>query len=371
MSQCQAVDSTRSVYNAVNIKINNPRATVSDRIKTNSYDGEFNAVSLEINNPELKQKPFYNYPKYDTIVTHDYAGYTPVDMPEIPVIPVAYKTSYINNRTYISTDLDSKDSGAAKNIEVPAPNITTAENEKNLTFHGIAFKADKKPEIVPDAKIKPAVDIATVTKNLASSNYDIQALQLKDIFSAAIENNGEALPYISTPVFNGIINIIEKDTSNLEKPTDEQIEIRKKIIANQRSAEQQLAEGKKADELELPYTVSEDELKKAIKLSPFEMAERNKTYAIYALTTLTDVYAKEFEKKTGNVVPLTDLPGASTIVDVLKKDQNTPTKTTAIEALVYLNRPEYKSEISAILKIAANDENPIVAMTAADALKII
>lgn len=376
MSQCEVISSATSTYNAVNIRINNPRANVSDKLKQNEGNGEFNAVNLEINNPELRQKPIYSYPKYDTIVTSDMANISPMDVPPVPLVPVAYKTSFINNRTYISTDMDTKDIKDAEVVEVPEPNITTTEKEKKLaennpTFNGLTFKAASDVNIVQDANIKPAVDIEAVINNLSSPDYDVQAAQMEKIVGAALKDKTSALPYITTSVFTALIDIARKDSVSLEGPNEEQIAIRKKIITNAIIMEQQVQDGKKPEEVELPYTVSQEEFAKAIELSPMEMSERNREYALYTLAALSRVYSEEYENKTGNVVPLTDLPGASVMADILRADRNPSAKVAAIESLMYIYRPEYKDEISGIIEIASTDSNKTVAMVAADALRSI
>ena len=376
MSQCEVISPATSTYNAVNIRINNPRANVSDKLKQNEGNGEFNAVNLEINNPELRQKPIYSYPKYDTIVTSDMANISPMDVPPVPLVPVAYKTSFINNRTYISTDMDTKDIKDAEVVEVPEPNITTTEKEKKLaennpTFNGLTFKAASDVNIVQDANIKPAVDIEAVINNLSSPDYDVQAAQMEKIVGAALKDKTSALPYITTSVFTALIDIARKDSVSLEGPNEEQIAIRKKIITNAIIMEQQVQDGKKPEEVELPYTVSQEEFAKAIELSPMEMSERNREYALYTLAALSRVYSEEYENKTGNVVPLTDLPGASVMADILRADRNPSAKVAAIESLMYIYRPEYKDEISGIMEIASTDSNKTVAMVAADALRSI
>lgn len=371
MSQCQAVCAAKSNYNAVNIKINNPKANMSDKLDNCGVDGDFNAVNLEINNPELRQKPVYSYPEYDELVTADMANIMPVDMPQMSVVPVAYEASYVN-RTYISPKSDTSDLKQAEVTEVPEPFLTTVENEKKnngVTFNGLSFKAAQEPNIVPDAGMKPAVNVEKVVNNLASKDYDVQAKQLEEIIFAALKDEKKAIAYITVPVFSGIIDIAEKDTSSLEGPDDEQIDIRKKIITNQIILEQQLADNKKPEEIKLPYELTEADLTKAMKLSELELAERNKEYAILTLSALAKVYINEFEAKTGVVVPLTDVPGASVLVNTLKTSDNPSVKAAAIEALVYINRPEYKDEIAAVLNIVSKDDNKGVAMIANEALR--
>ena len=83
---------------------------------------------------------------------------------------------------------------------------------------------------------------------------------------------------------------------------------------------------------------------------------------------LSKAYVEETKIKTGNIVPLTDLPGMSTIVDALRKQKNPGVRVAAIDALVYSNRPEYSEEIKSILILAANEKNQLVAKNAANAL---
>ena len=95
-----------------------------------------------------------------------------------------------------------------------------------------------------------------------------------------------------------------------------------------------------------------------------EQAERNKEYALYTIAILSKVYTDEVLKHTGNVVPLTDLPGASTIVNALTKNENPSIKVASIDALKYIYRPEYKEEIKSVLNIASKDQNAYVSQIA-------
>ena len=372
MSQVSPINQSQAVYNAVKIKINNPQANIPAGIKDNDGNREYNAVNIEVTEPELqsKKKPVFVYPEYNEMITYDMANVAPVDVPQIPIVPVAYKTSFINNKTYINTELDSDAQNFVDTIDVPEPNVTNTEAEKTLSFHGINFKAAANPEIAKSANIEPSVDINKVIKGLESEDFDIQAKQMEEIVATVLENQNNAVPYITTAVFTALINILDKDTSSLQGPDEAQTEIRKKIIINELLKEQQIAENKKPDEIKLPFELTEDDYKAAIKLNPLEMAERNKEYAVYTIATLAKSYADDFEKETGNVVPLTDLPGVSNIVDTLKKSDDSSLKVTALETLLYINRPEYKDEMSAIFKIAASDKDKMVAQTAALGLQM-
>lgn len=406
MTHIPAIDSSRAInskaatYNAVKIQINDPQTHLKEGFKTSPEDnGTYNAVAIEVNRPsiETRQKHhhdhcIYDYPCAECPVTSDFAPIHPVNIPQLPV---AYQTTnFINNRTLINAELapESKlvnDNKEAKQIpdaeivvieekvlSVPNPNITTPEAEKaqpkEVNFNGLSFKANEAKqtiEIVPPAEIKPDVDIAEVISNLTSNNFDKQAQQMEEIARVSMEDPQKAVPYIVTEVFSELINIVKNDTSELNPPSEKQIETRKQIIINEIVKEQAIAQQKKPEEIELPYKLSETDIKEASTLTSLEQAERNKEYALYTMAILSKVYTDEIQKHTGNIVPLTDLPGVSAIVDALRYSENSGVKISAIDALLYLHRPEYKEELTSVLNLATNDQNPYVARNAAIALE--
>lgn len=323
MPQVLPVNQNQAVYNAVKIKIETPQNTIAGM--KDADRGEYNGVNIEICEPAHHKRSIYSYPVSQEVVTYSQI--------------------------------------APANVSVPKPVVTNPEAEKNLAFHGVNFKSSK-PEIIPPADLKQSVDINSVVSALESDNFDTQAKQMKEIVALALNDEENAKPYITTPVISALISILNKDTSTLQGPDEAQIEIRKKIIINEILKEQQLAENKNPEEVKLPFELTEDDYQKADKLNPLEMAERNKKYAIYTVASLAKIYADDFEKETGNVVPLTDLPGVSDIVDILRKSENSSLKITALETLLYINRPEYKDEISAIFKIVGTDKDKMVAQTA-------
>jgi hypothetical protein len=487
-------------YNAVKIRINEPKTTIPEGFKAPENDhNRYNAIDIAVNRPavEVVKDKTYDYPQATSPVSSDYAGFTPVDIPQLPPPPLAY--NLINNRTFVNAkfDLDSKIKDEAnketKDVAVvPEPNITTTEAEKDLTFHGlntitepeteespakdlkedspegkelsfkaepeteetakglkedspegkelsfkaepeteetakglkedspegkelsfkaepeteetakglkedspegkelsfkaepeteetakglkedspegnkVSFKAEKKtPEIVEGEDITPEVDINQVVANLSDKDLDVQAKQIADIVSNSKGQAETTEPYVQTDVFNSLIDIINKDTSSLSQPTERQLDTRKKIIVNELYTAQSKAEGVKEEEMQAPYTISEEELADAISLSELEQAERNKIYALEATALLAKTYADETEKRTGNIVPLTDLPGVSTMVDAIRYNQNPDIKLAAIASVAYIAKPEYKDELVSVMSLAMQDESPIVAKGAA------
>lgn len=390
-----AVNTKGAVYNAVKIQVNDPKTNIPEGFKNMPEDnGTYNAVAIEVNRPEVNTQKhhhcIYNYPQADCPICAENAGFYPIKTPKLPV---AYQTNnFISNKTLINAELELQKKLAdaiAKEeeieapdaeivmveeiIAVPEPNITTTEAEKTksteVAFNGLSFKANNKIEIVPAKEIKPEVDVQDVVSKLNNTNYDIQAKQMEEIARISMENPEKAVPFIVTEIFAELINIINKDTSNLTPPTEKQIEIRKQIIVNEIVKEQAKAQKQDLSKIELPYTISEDDIKEAADLSSLEQAERNKEYALYTMAILAKVYTDEVEKQTGNIIPLTDLPGVAEIVDTLRNSSNPSVKIAAIDALRYIHRPEYKEELTAVLELAADDKNPYVARNAAMTLE--
>ena len=401
MTYTSAINANRikpqtATYNAVKIQVNTPQTNIPEGFKASPEDnGTYNAVAIEVNNPRVNTGKkhhhcIYNYPCAECLVTADKA---PIHAVRVPKLPVAYQTTnFINNRTLINAGVDfEKELNHVKNIDtkapelapeaqitiieeitaVPAPNLTTVEEQK-VDLNKTNFKGAKKPvEIVPSVEIKPSVDIPKTIKNLSNANFDVQAQQMEDIARASMEDPQKAVPYIVTEVFAELINIVNKDSSKLTPPSEKQIEKRAQIIINELVREKSKSEGIEEGKIELPYKITEEDLRIANELSPMEQAERNKEYALYTLAILSKVYTDEVQRHTGNVVPLTDLPGVAEIVDTLKTDNNPSIKVSAIDALRYLNKPEYKDEIKSVLEIATRDDNRFVAENAAYALKSI
>lgn len=223
----------------------------------------------------------------------------------------------------------------------------------------------KKPEIIPGEEIKPDVDIPLVISNLTNADYDVQAQQMEEIARISMDNPENAVPYIVRDVFATLIDITKADTSELASPTEAQVQARKKVIANYLVMEN--AKGDK--NVKLPYELSDAEIELANQISPMEQAERNKEYAMYTMSVLAKIYTDEVEKQTGNIVPMTDLPGTSAIVDALRYNPNPEVKLAAIDALSHIERPEYKDELTTLFTLAQTDTNPLVAMAATRAIE--
>ncbi len=331
MVSIQKIEQQDANYSAVKIRVNDARTyNMSDN---SLQSGTYNATDIEVNRPAV-----YTYPLSKEVVTYAMSQVAPIKVPK------ALPTS----------------------VPVPEPNVTTPEAEKNLAFHGISFKAaPQNVEIVPPEEIKPDVDISNVVEKLSSADYDAQALELHEIIKNSKGKEGNKNPYVSSEVFGSLINIIKKDTNGLARPTAEQNEAREKLKQNLIAADKAFADGVDPKDFKEPYEMSEDEVKLALSLSPFEQADRNKAYALAVTAILAKSYADGVEKQTGNIVPLTDLPGASAMVDTLRHEKNPDVRLAALDSLRYISRPEYKDELVTIFTLAARDKDPKVAQYSA------
>ena len=423
----QSIDNgmNRPNYNAVKINIKNPTV---NKEQTNSYSddsGIYNAVNIQIDNPTVNtnSKRIYDYPIAEGPITYDMANIEPINLPR--GFHVAYQTTNvilpkIENEVEIEAPDNEQETEEAKlndenenilveeepveessseidttnNIEPPAANYTTVEAEKaeniatqtenenniaetksneNIDKEVKANEAEdieknekveiKRPEIIEGEEIKPSVDIPLIISNLTNSDYDIQAQQMEEIARISLDNPQNAVPYIVRDVFSALIDITKKDSANLATPTEEQIDARKKVIANVIALE----ENPKAEKL--PFELTQKEIQLANEISPMEQAERNKEYALYTMAILAKVYTDEVEKQTGNIVPLTDIPGSSAIVDALRYNPNSGVKIAAIDALRHIQRPEYKEELNTIYTLAQADTNPQVSLAATRAIE--
>lgn len=378
----QSVDSVnKQNYNAVKINIQKPQVNgLPSNGPVQTDNGDYSAVNINIDNPSVNvpEHKIYDYPQAQTFVPYDMANVNTLPLPQ--GFHVAYQTTNLilpkmENELEVETGEDEKakensleedvalkdgedaapavenkaaDVVAQTDVETPAPNYTTVDaekgeekdNVKNATVEeNVENKVEetevnevKKPEIVPGEEIKPDVDIPLVISNLTNEDFNVQAQQMEEIVRVSLENEQNAIPYIVRDVFSSLIDITKKDTS------------------------------------ELPYSVKDKDSASVGSVSPMEQAEKNKEYALVTMAILAKVYTDEIEKQTGNIVPMTDIPGAAAIVDSLRYSTNSGVKIASIDALRHIYKPEYKEEMSTLFTLAQADTNPDVAEVATIAL---
>ncbi|MFR1673254.1 MAG: HEAT repeat domain-containing protein [Candidatus Gastranaerophilaceae bacterium] len=320
-------------YNAVKIDVHNPAVSAPG------------VGQVAMNVPQYAQPtmPYYSYPQaqlYDYPQAQQVPYYMPVMTPQyIPQAPQAPQAPV--------AEIPAQPLPVApqqiqqQNINVPEPVVTQQPAE--------AAKAETpKVEIEQPAPLAPQVDLNAFLAKLTSPDYEVQANAMEEIANMVKDEPQKATELLDEKVMNALTNIVNNDSSKLQGPTQEQITARQKLMAGEK--------------------LSDADTKLATTITPMEQSERNKSYAMFTSSILEKLYGDEVAKLTNTTVPLTELPGAVTIVEQLKNNPNPMVRTSAIEALSYIQQPAYKQDLATLFTIAKNDQDKNVQEAANAAL---
>ena len=356
-------------YNAVKIDIHNP-----------SVGGATNPIAQPQYAPQYAPvtAPYYSYPQTQL---YDYPQVANTQPYYMPVQPVNVNANATANASAAVNEPQQVQQPAAPIVcppcpapVVPAPqvaeaaaaavasapaqpapqqvNINQAPQPAPVVTEQIATPAEApKVEVVPPVEAEPQVDLNGFLAKLADPNFEVQANAMEEIANMVNDENqkAKATELLDSKIVDALTNIINTDSSKLAGPTQEQIAARQKLMSGQQ--------------------ISDQEKALATTITPMEQAERNKSYAMFTSAILQKLYGDEVAKLTGNKVPLTELPAAMTIVVQLKDNPNPMVRTSAIEALSYIQTPEYKKDLTTLFTIAKNDQDKGVQEAANAALE--
>ena len=90
-----------------------------------------------------------------------------------------------------------------------------------------------------------------------------------------------------------------------------------------------------------------------------ESAEKNKQYALYTLAMVQNTLTKELEKK-GEKIAFNELQAIDGVIETATKNPNPMLRASAIAALSYVSRPEYREVLDSIFEAAEKDEDDSV-----------
>ena len=321
-------------YNAVKIDVHNPSVNAP-------------GMAQPIAQPSAPQyapitNPYYNYPQaqlYNYPQAQAQPYYMPAHQTVCPPCPVCAPQQEATVAQAIAPQQIQQ-----QNINAPQPMVTQP------------VKAEEQPktpeapqvEIVPPQPMTPQVDLNSFIAKLTNPDYEVQANAMEEIANMIKDEPQKATELLDEKVVNALNTIINTDSSKLEGPTEAQIAARQKLLKGEQ--------------------LSDADKQLAVKITPMEQAERNKSYAMFTSAIMQKLYGDEVAKLTGSTVPLTELPGAVTIVEQLKNNQNPMVRTSAIEALSYIQKPEYKQDLTTLFTIAQKDQDPAVQEAAKQAL---
>lgn len=343
---------------------------------------KLNAVNIEINNPSVgtqgaaqpqyapvtapyytyPQAPIYNYPQPQAPV------YCPVPaaLPAPVEAPVAVQTAPAPAPTPAPTPAPAP---APVSTPAPAPTVNAPQINNNAPAAPVAIETtqakapevpapvvtapsaqtvEQKPEIVQPETVAPQVDINAFISKLTNPDFDVQAAGMEEIANLIKTAPEKATELLEPKVFESLANIVNFDSTGLAEATKEQLAAREKIVT-----------GKE---------VTEAEKQLANTITPKEQAERNKSYALFTTAIMQKLYLDEVARLSTQPVPLTDLPGAVNVVNNLKDNPDPMIRASAIEALSFIQRPEYKKDLTTVFNVATNDSDPSVAEAAKVAL---
>ena len=357
--------------NAVNIEINNP--SVGTQGIGQGCQSQYAQPTLPLYN--YPQAPVYTYPQATAQQPAYYPPYICQPMPQaVPQIPAAPQVATVPAAPQVAVAPAPAQAPVAPQVAVapaapapvevpvapqvvvvPAPQVVPAQTNINapqapVTPEPVATVApEAKPEVVPSETITPQVDLNSFIAKLNNPDFDVQAAGMEEIANMVKVAPDKATELVDTKIFDALTNIINYDSTALAGPTAEQVAAREKIMT-----------GKE---------VTEAEQALANTITPKEQAERNKSYALFTAAIMQKLYGDEVARLSNQTVPLTELPGAITVVDNLKDNPNPMVRASAIEALSYIQNPAYKKDLTTVFTIAQNDQDPGVAETAKLALE--
>lgn len=335
---------SKPTYNAVKIDIHNPQVNVPNFDEQSKY--------APVTNPmyEYPQAPVYDMPKQSIYDPKQVQVAQPQPVIEAPIVPppAVIQAPVIQGPVVQAPAAAPIEKVAA--VQAPIQKINEQEKKPEAKDSTDAAPAPAKTvDVKAPEEIKPRVDVNEFIAKLTSPDYEQQASAMEAIAEITLSTPDKTSDLLDVRVFDSLLGIMNNDTSKLEGPSAEQLKIRENIMAGK--------------------TVSEAEMAEANKITPMELAERNKQYSVYTVAMLQKAYVSEIEKMNNTVVPLTELPGAAAIVDQVKNNPNPMVRVAAIDALSYIERPEYAKDLTTLFTVAKNDQDANVQQVATKALE--
>lgn len=315
----------------------------------------YNAVKIDIHNPQVNAPscsqcqacapvtaPVYEYPQAPVYEVPKQSIYTPT--PQQPVVaqpPAVQELPSVPPPVIVQPTI----------TQIPAATIPVATPAIDATpiTTPAAVAAPQTVEVKAPEVTTPQIDLNEFISKLTSPDYEVQASTMESIADLVQKSPQKATELLDVKVVDTLLNIMGTDTSKLAGPTPQQLQIREKIMSGK--------------------PVTEAETTEASKITPMEQAERNKQYAIYTVAILQKLYGSEIEKMNSTVVPLTELPGAAGIVEQVKNNPNPMVRASGIDALSYIQRPEYKQDLTTLFTVAQKDQDLNVQQAAKKALE--
>ncbi|MBQ8635503.1 hypothetical protein IJ425_05055 [bacterium] len=334
--------------NAVSINIYNPQAygnTPNQSVPYNYTNSLYQMPQVSAYAPaQFHQGVMPQYPVMQAPMFQPQQFVAPAPAPQVmpeSVIPAAPEMVNIAQAPQIEAPVQQPVVQAPQ-VEAVAPQPAAQE---------VAPQAAPAPvEIVEPQVVAQTVDIDSLVQNLKSPDANVKAETINQIATYAQETPEIALQVVSEPIMQALVNVINEDTTALAGPTQEQIAVAEKI--------------NKGEQL----TPEEDAL--AEQLSPRDMANKNRIFALYTLAMIQKLRRDELnqyietQKANGQetIAPLKveDLVGYNDMVNVIKNDARPEVKVAAIQALQHVAEPQDKATVESVLAEALTSQDEAI-----------
>ena len=296
---------------------------------------QYNGVNIEIVNPQGQGVA----PNYAAQMP---AQYYPLQQPVMQPYAVPFPVSQAVNQAPQGVVPQVANQPVPQ--VVPAPQIVTPAQVQQPAAQPAP---QTTPVVAKPASVDPSVSPESFAGKLKTTDLDAQKAAIEEVAEAVKNNDTLAPALLDTQIFDALVDIIDKDTTNLEGPSPEVLELRKK-------PQDKLTEAEKA---------------KAATPTALEKAEINKQYSLYTISFMQERLNSELQKRNGKSLELKDLPCIDKVIDTVKSNPNPMLRISAIASLAHIAKPEYKADLSTIFEIAKTDEDARVKEAAAKALE--
>ncbi|MBR5305177.1 MAG: HEAT repeat domain-containing protein [Candidatus Gastranaerophilales bacterium] len=221
-----------------------------------------------------------------------------------------------------------------------------------------AVEVAPKVEVVEPQQAAQVVDVDGLIQGLKNADANVRMETINKIASYAQEAPEISYQIVAEPVMQSLVDIINEDTSKLQGPTKEQIAVAEKMAKGE--------------------TLTAEEQALAEQISPLDMANHNRTIALYTLAMIQKLQREELNQYIANQVsngeqpcaPLAaqDLIGYPDMVNVIKNDPSLKVRIAAIEGLGHILEPNDKATVEPVLIEAQKSSNEDIKQAATDAL---
>lgn len=277
--------------------------------------------------------------------------------PVVVPAPVVIPQPVINNQPQVinAPQVAMPEPPKAQQVEeapapapAPAPTTTPTTTTAQTATPVEQAKTQEAPQVEAPATTPINVDLNQIVSKLNSTNLEEQLAAIENVAETAQSESPAAAQLLDTQIMDALGNIIKKDTTQMQGPTPEQLELKQKLIAGEKLTPEQTAS--------------------ATKISEMEAAERNKQFALYTIAILQKRLSSEVEKAQGTKLEMKDLPMIDDVVKVAKADANPMLRASALAALSYIAKPEYKPLLKIMFEQSQQDADPNVKAVATEAL---